>query len=433
MHLSDFRKAGHTPTLFSAFLYFDVSFMIWVLIGALAVSISGSFWPKPEGISSEEYLRQIAPLKTLMVAVPLLGGSILRLVLGLLTDRIGARTTGLIGMTLTAVPLLLGWLRADSLPQMLLVGLMLGVAGASFAVALPLASRWYPPQYQGLAMGVAGAGNSGTALATFFGPMLAGSLGWHTVFALALIPLSATFAVYFFFAKDSPNQPAPKSLFDYAKVLNQADAWWFCLFYSVTFGGFVGLASFLNTFFKDQYFPNNVTMGAVYAGYFTTLCVFSGSMLRPIGGYLADRFGGIPMLLALYFCTAAALVGLAFLPSVTTALVLLFLVMGFLGMGNGSVFQLVPQRFSKEIGVMTGVVGAAGGVGGFFLPNLFGGMKWLTGSYGPGFAVFAGISLFCVAMLWRLRAGWESTFLATTLPLVAAVETAVGPAAVASN
>jgi MFS transporter, NNP family, nitrate/nitrite transporter len=263
--------------------------------------------------------------------------------------------------------------------------------------------------------------------------MLAGSLGWHTVFALALIPLSATFAVYFFFAKDSPNQPAPKSLFDYAKVLNQADAWWFCLFYSVTFGGFVGLASFLNTFFKDQYFPNNVTMGAVYAGYFTTLCVFSGSMLRPIGGYLADRFGGIPMLLALYFCTAAALVGLAFLPSVTTALVLLFLVMGFLGMGNGSVFQLVPQRFSKEIGVMTGVVGAAGGVGGFFLPNLFGGMKWLTGSYGPGFAVFAGISLFCVAMLWRLRAGWESTFLATTLPLVAAVETAVGPAAVASN
>src|ERR1700722_17554600 len=194
VHLSEFRKAGHTPTLFCAFLYFDVSFMIWVLVGALAVSISGSLWPKPAGASTEEYLRQIAPLKTLMVAVPLLGGSFLRLVLGLLTDRIGARTTGLIGMTLSAVPLLLGWLWADSMPQMLLVGLMLGVAGASFAVALPLASRWYPPQYQGLAMGIAGAGNSGTALATLFGPILAKTplgwhgtpLGWHGVFAVAL-------------------------------------------------------------------------------------------------------------------------------------------------------------------------------------------------------------------------------------------------------
>ena len=433
MHLSEFRKAGHTPTLFCAFLYFDVSFMIWVLIGALAVSISSSFWPKPEGISTDEYLRQIAPLKTLMVAVPLLGGSILRLVLGLLTDRIGARTTGLIGMMLTAVPLLLGWLWADSLPTMLLVGLMLGVAGASFAAALPLASRWYPPKYQGLAMGIAGAGNSGTALATFFGPMLAVSLGWHTVFGLALLPLAATFVVFFFLAKDSPNQPEPKPLLDYAKVLGQADAWWFCLLYSVTFGGFVGLASFLNTFFKDQYFPNNPQMGGVYAGYFTTLCVFSGSMLRPVGGYLADRFGGVRMLLGLYFCVAAALLGLAFLPPVMTALALLFVVMGLLGMGNGSVFQLVPQRFRKEIGVMTGVVGAAGGVGGFFLPNLFGGMKWLTGSYGTGFAVFAGVGLFCVAMLWRLRASWESTFLAPTLPAPAEpIETAVGSAAAAN-
>jgi MFS transporter, NNP family, nitrate/nitrite transporter len=431
MHLRDFRKAGHTPTLFCAFLYFDVSFMIWVLIGALAVSISGSFWPKPDGVANDEYLRQIAPLKTLMVAVPLLGGSILRLVLGLLTDRIGARRTGLIGMTLTAVPLLLGWLWADSLSQMLLVGLMLGVAGASFAAALPLASRWYPPQYQGLAMGIAGAGNSGTALATFFGPMLAVSLGWHTVFALALVPLAATFVVFYFLAKDSPNQPAPKPLLDYAKVLGQADAWWFCLFYSVTFGGFVGLASFLNTFFKDQYFPID-PKGTVYAGVFTTLCVVSGSFLRPVGGHLADRFGGVRMLLGLYLCTGAALAGLAFLPPVTMTFALLFVVMGLLGMGNGSVFQLVPQRFRKEIGVMTGVVGAAGGVGGFFLPNLFGGMKWLTGSYGTGFAVFAGVSLLCVGLLWRLRAGWESTFLASTLPSSEPVETAVG-SAVASN
>ena len=415
MNLRDFRKAGHWPSLLSAFLYFDTSFMIWVLIGALAVSISADFWPQPAGLTTDEYLRQIAPLKTLMVAVPLLGGSILRLVLGLMTDRVGARRTGLIGMTLSAVPLLLGWLWADSLPQMLLVGLMLGVAGASFAVALPLASRWYPPQHQGLAMGIAGAGNSGTALATFFGPMLAQRLGWHTVFAFALIPLMATFLVYFFLAKDSPTQPAPKPLLDYGRVLGQADSWWFCLFYSVTFGGFVGLASFLNTFFKDQYFPNDPKMGAIYAGYITTLCVISGSFLRPVGGYLADRFGGIPMLLGLYLTAAAALMGLAVLPPLAAAIPLMFAVMGLLGLGNGSVFQLVPLRFTKEIGVMTGVVGAAGGLGGFFLPNLFGGLKWLTGSYGTGFAAFAGVGLLCVVCLWTLKSRWEGTFVARAL------------------
>ncbi len=416
MNLRDFRKAGHWPSLLSAFLYFDTSFMIWVLVGALAVSISADFWPKPPGLTTDEYLRQIAPLKTLMVAVPLLGGSILRLVLGLMTDRVGPRRTGLIGMTLSAAPLLLGWLWADSLPQMLLVGLLLGVAGASFAAALPLASRWYPPQYQGLAMGIAGAGNSGTALATFFGPMLALRLGWHTVFAIALIPLMATFRVYFFLAKDSPTQPAPKPLLDYGRVLGQADAWWFCLFYSVTFGGFVGLASFLNTFFKDQYFPNDPRMGAIYAGYITTLCVISGSFLRPVGGYLADRFGGIPMLLGLYLTAAATLVGLALLPPLATAIPLMFAVMGLLGLGNGSVFQPgAVVRFTKEIGVMTGVVGAAGGLGGFFLPNLFGGLKWLTGSYGTGFAAFAGVSLLCVVCLWSLKGRWEGTFVARAL------------------
>lgn len=157
MKLRDFRRAGHAPTLFAAFLYFDVSFMVWVLIGSLANSIV------PElGLSDAQ--------KGLMVAVPLLGGAVLRLVLGVLTDHIGARRTGILGMALTIIPLLLGWLWADSFSKVLLVGLLLGVAGASFAVALPLASRWYPPQHQGLAMGIAGAGNSGTALATFSAP-----------------------------------------------------------------------------------------------------------------------------------------------------------------------------------------------------------------------------------------------------------------------
>src|SRR4051794_28166662 len=170
MKLSDFRRVGHLPTLFCSFLYFDISFMVWVLLGALANSIVPEF-----KLSDAE--------RALMVAVPLLGGSLLRLVLGQWTDRIGARRTGMVGMVLTIVPLLLGWLWADTFARLLVVGLLLGVAGASFAVALPLASRWYPKQYQGLAMGIAGAGNSGTALATFFGPRLAEipGVGWHGV------------------------------------------------------------------------------------------------------------------------------------------------------------------------------------------------------------------------------------------------------------
>ena len=366
--------------------------MVWVFLGALANSVVPEF-----GLNDAQ--------KGLMVAVPLLGGSLLRLVLGVLTDHIGARRTGILGLALTVIPLLLGWLWADSFAQVLLVGLLLGVAGASFAVALPLAGRWYPPQYQGLAMGIAGAGNSGTALATLFGPLLAGSVGWRGVFGLALVPILLTLVVFVLFARDSPRQPAPRPLADYARVLRQRDTWWFCLFYSVTFGGFVGLASFLNIFFHDQY-----GLSTVHAGYFATLCVISGSFLRPLGGYLADRFGGIRMLTALFVGVGVMMLGLAALPPLAAATALLFLGMGMLGMGNGAVFQLVPQRFAQEIGVVTGVVGAAGGLGGFFLPTLLGGLKQLAGTFAGGFLLFGLAGLACAAALVYVSRVWEGAF-----------------------
>jgi NNP family nitrate/nitrite transporter-like MFS transporter len=392
MHLRGFLRSGHWPTLGCAFLYFDTSFMVWVLLGALANSIVPDF-----GLNDAE--------RGFMLAVPLLGGSLLRLVLGLMTDHIGARRTGIVGLLLTLVPLLLGWLWMESFSQALLVGLMLGVAGASFAAALPLASRWYPPQYQGMAMGIAGAGNSGTALATLFGPMLAKGLGWHAVFGLAIVPVLVTLVLFLLFAKDSPSQPAPKRLADYGAVLGQRDTWWFCAFYSVTFGGFVGLAVFLNSFFHLQY-----QLDRVQAGYFATLCVIAGSFLRPVGGYLADRFGGIRMLTALYVGVGLTMAGLALLPPLGWGTALMFAGMGMLGMGNGSVFQLVPQRFPKEIGVITGVVGAAGGLGGFFLPNLLGGLKQVTGSFAGGFVSFALVGLACAAALAYVSRSWEGVF-----------------------
>ncbi len=392
MRLRDFARAGHWPTLFSAFLYFDISFMVWVLVGALAPSVKDEF-----NLDDSQ--------NGFMVAIPILGGALLRLVLGVLTDRVGARRTGILGLVLTLVPLLLGWLWCDTFPQILLVGLLLGVAGASFAAALPLASRWYPPEYQGLAMGIAGAGNSGTALATLLGPMLARWVGWHAVFGIALAPVLLTLVVFVLVARDAPGRPAPKSLADYAAVLKLRDTWWFCLFYSVTFGGFVGLASFLSTFFRDQY-----ELTKVQAGYFATACVIAGSFLRPVGGYLADRFGGIRMLTALFVGVGAMMLGVAALPPLYACTVALFLGMGMLGMGNGSVFQLVPQRFPKEIGVLTGVVGAAGGLGGFFLPNLLGGLKKMTDTFASGFGVFALAAFAAAGALVYVARSWEGTF-----------------------
>jgi NNP family nitrate/nitrite transporter-like MFS transporter len=392
MQLRGFLKAGHWPTLTCAFLYFDISFMVWVLLGALANSIVSDF-----GLNEAE--------RGFMLALPLLGGSLLRLVLGLLTDHIGARRTGILGLSLTLLPLLMGWLWADNFSAVLLVGLLLGVAGASFAAALPLASRWYPPHYQGIAMGIAGAGNSGTALATLFGPMLARWLGWHAVFGLALIPVLLTLCVFTLFAKDSPSQPAPKRWADYGAVCTQRDTWWFCLFYSVTFGGFVGLAVFLNSFFVVQY-----NLDRIQAGYFATVCVIAGSLLRPVGGYLADRFGGIRMLTVLYVGVGVLMLGLATLPPLAWGTLLMFLGMGMLGMGNGSVFQLVPQRFPRDIGVITGIVGAAGGVGGFFLPNALGVLKWSTNSFAGGFLIFSVVALGCAGALYYVSRSWERSF-----------------------
>src|ERR1019366_7578421 len=237
----EFLKAGHTPTLFAAFFYFDMAFMVWVVLGPLGVQIATDL-----GLNAGQ--------KGLMVAVPILAGALLRVPAGIMVDHIKPKLTGLIGQVAVMAGLLLTWfVGVHGFSGILTVGIVLGVAGASFAVALPLASRWYPPQYQGIALGIAGAGNSGTVFAALFAPWLAVRFGWINVIGLAAIPLAIALAVYVKFAKDSPNQPAPKSLADYAAVFRIPDAWWFMFFYFVTFGGFSGLASSLSIYFNSEY------------------------------------------------------------------------------------------------------------------------------------------------------------------------------------
>ncbi len=389
-----FWQSGHTPTLLAAFIYFDVSFMVWVMLGPLAPVIAGEL-----GLDAAE--------TGLMVAVPTLAGAVLRLVNGVLVDRVGQKTTGTLNQLIVMAGLLAGWwFGIDSFAGTIAIGLILGFAGASFAVALPLASRWYPAEHQGKAMGIAGMGNSGTVLAALFAPILAKWFGWNAVMGLAVIPLAVVFVVYRIAAKDSPDQPAPKPLSAYADVLKVEDAWWFMLFYGVTFGGFVGLSNSLSIWFVDSFALSPVT-----AGYYTAACVFAGSLVRPLGGALADRFGGTRTLTIVYITAALVLATISTGPAtLLSALALFMLVMATLGIGNGAVFQLVPQRFRQEIGVMTGLVGFAGGVGGFYLASSLGFAQKYTGSASAGFLVFSGLALVALTALTFVKGRWRSTW-----------------------
>lgn len=391
---SSFWKAGHPATLFAAFLYFDLSFMVWVILGPLGVQIASDLALTPSQ-------------KGLMVATPVLAGALLRIVMGVLVDHLRPKMAGIVGQLVVLAGL--GWayfFGIKSYEQVLALGVLLGMAGASFAVALPLASRWYPPEHQGAALGIAGAGNSGTVLAALFAPTLATWYGWNNVFGLAMIPLGATLVVYALMAKDSPDCPAPKPLSAYLEVLRDKDAWWFMFFYSVTFGGFVGLASSLTIYFNDQY-----ELAPVVAGYFTAACVFAGSMVRPVGGFVADRVGGIRSLSLMYILAALFLLGVSLgLESRWVALLLFMCAMLALGMGNGAVFQLVPQRFRKEIGVMTGLVGMAGGIGGFYLASSLGYSRQLTQSYQAGLLAFAALAIAALIGLTSVKKRWRTTW-----------------------
>ncbi len=392
---------GHLPTLIAAFLHFDLSFMLWVSLGALGIYIAEDL-----GLSPAE--------KGLMVAIPILSGSLLRIPFGYLSDRFGSKRVGVALLGILFIPLTLGWQAGDTLPQLLGIGLLLGTAGASFTVALPLASGWYSQERQGLVMGVAAAGNSGTVIANLLAPRLASVVGWHGVLGIAMLPLALVLIAFFVMAKDSPSRSQVRERTSYWTPLKQVDLWRFCLFYSVTFGGFVGMISFLPLFLRDQFSVSPVT-----AGYLTALAAVVGSGLRPLGGHLADRFGGVGVLSLLLAGISSIYALLSLLPPLPLLMSLVVAGMACLGMGNGAVFQLVPQRFAREIGIATGVIGALGGLGGFFLPNLLGTVKAMSGSFASGFFVLTVLALVAVLLLRGIVAaypGWPIRRAPATAP-----------------
>ncbi len=390
---SSFWKSGHTPTLFAAFLYFDLSFMVWYLLGPLAVQISAD-------------LHLTTQQRGLMVATPILAGAVLRLFMGLLADRISPKAAGMVGQVIVISALFCAWkLGIHSYEQALLLGLFLGVAGASFAVALPLASQWYPPQHQGKAMGIAGAGNSGTVLAALIAPVMAVTFGWTNVFGFALIPLVLTLVLFTWLAKNAPSgrkpNPWPTTSRPWAIV---------------TAGGSCFLQRDLRRFHRPGQRPARLFQRPIRPepGHRRLLhrrLRLRGSLMRPLGGALADRFGGIRTLLGMYTVAAVCIAAVGFnLPSSYAALALFVCTMLGLGAGNGAVFQLVPQRFRREIGVMTGLIGMAGGIGGFALAAGMGAIKQSTGSYQLALWLFASLGVLAWFGLHGVKRRWRTTW-----------------------
>ncbi|MBC5767181.1 nitrate/nitrite transporter [Ramlibacter albus] len=387
-----FLNSGHAPTLFAAFLYFDFCFAVWVLNGAMAPFISEAY-------------QLTAAQKGFMISVPILAGALMRFPLGILAQYIGRKNAALVEMGMIVAALAYGFFFISSYDHVLAMGVLLGIAGASFGVALSLGSGWFPPRYKGLAMGIAGAGNSGTVLAVLFAPPLAQAYGWQTVYGLAGICMLLPIAVMIFFAKEPPDVEH-QTFREHIACLFEKDGWAFSLIYVVTFGGFIGLASFLPTYFHDQF---RVTK--VEAGQLTMLAALMGSAIRVVGGYISDRVGGINTLTGVLSVVAVTLVLCgASGQSLTVTTLLFMLCFAALGAGNGALFQLVPLRWPLATAVAGSMIGEVGALGGGFLPNAMGLSKQYTGTYFWGFVAFAMLAVAMLVMLRVMQIRWTRTW-----------------------
>jgi NNP family nitrate/nitrite transporter-like MFS transporter len=390
-NFKSFLKSGHTPTLLSAFLYFDFSFAVWVLNGAMGPFISEQFHLTPAQIG-------------LMVSIPTLAGALMRFPLSVLSQYIGRKYAAIVEMSAIVAALMYGFFFVRTFHEVLAMGVLLGIAGASFGVALSLGSGWYPRQYKGLAMGIAGAGNSGTALAALLAPRLAQHYGWHAVYGFAAVTMLLPLTVMILFAKEPPDIER-QSLRQHLSCLFEKDGWAFNLIYIITFGGFLGLATFLPSFFYSQFHVSKIQAGSL-----TVLATLTGSLTRVVGGFFADRIGGITTLSVVFLIAIAGFLGLIASPSLTMTTLLFMLCFAALGAGNGATFQLVPLRWPLTTAVAGGMIGEVGALGGGILPNLLGQAKQHTGSYAVGFVAYAVIALCVLAMMRIISQQWMTTW-----------------------
>jgi NNP family nitrate/nitrite transporter-like MFS transporter len=371
--------------LFLATTGFAIAFAVWGLLSGLA-----PLFKEQLGLSQTQ--------ASLVVSVPVLLGALGRLPIGLAADRLGARQV-LAAVLLSASVPALALAVFRSYPALLAFGLLLGVAGTSFAVGVAYTAPWFPPERQGFALGVFGIGTGGQSLAVYFAPVLAQAFGMHAPFLVFGCLAAAWGMVVLLLARPAPRtRPAPTLAEALRPLRTEPLCWLFGLFYFVTFGGFVALGVYLPSLLREVFQLTPADAGARAAGF-----VLLATALRAAGGVLADRYGGRQIL-------TVAFGGLALLaPFLAATELALFTIAALgiavmLGLGNGAVFKLVPQYFPGQVGTVTGLVGAAGGLGGFFPPLVLGILKDVAGTFVPGFLFLAGFALLCL-VLTRRRLG----------------------------
>ena len=388
-----FLKSGHSPTLFAAFFYLMFSFIIWVMNGAMAPFISEQF-------------QLTAAQKGMLLSIPIVAGAIMRFPLGLLAQYVGRKTATMVELALITFTMSFGYFFVHTYNDLLKMALLLGVAGASFGVAMSLGSGWYPPKYKGLAMGLVGAGNVGTAVAALLAPPLAQAYGWQSVYGIAALASLVPMAVVFFMAKEPPDRDEHASMREHLACLLEKDGWVFSLIYVVTFGGFIGLATFLPTYYYDQF---GVTK--VQAGQLTMLAAFMGAAVRVAGGWISDHWGGVNTLTLVLVVVAFALVGAGMASgSLVMTTILLMVCFAALGAGNGALFQMVPLRWPMPTAVAGSMIGEIGALGGGTIPALMGQAKQHTGSFLPGFVVMAVFSILMLALMRKMQVRWTRTW-----------------------
>jgi MFS transporter, NNP family, nitrate/nitrite transporter len=390
---AQFSKSGHMPTLWASFMYFAFSCCIWVLNGAMAPFISESFHLSPAQ-------------KGLMLSIPIIAGAVMRFPLGVLAQYIGRKNATLVEMGLIVFALLFGFFFVHSFNDLLAMGVLLGIAGASFGVALSLGSGWFAPQHKGLAMGLVGAGNVGTAVSVLVAPPLAAWLGWQSVYGVAAAAILLPMVVMVVFAKEPPDIDAHASLRQHVACLFEKDGWAFSLIYGVTFGGFIGLTTFLPTYYYDQF---GVTK--IQAGQLTMLAAFMAASVRVAGGWISDRWGGVNTLTVVLVVVAVGLVavGLSSSSLVMTTL-LLMLCFAALGAGNGALFQLVPLRWPTTTAVAGSMIGEIGALGGGLVPNAMGLSKTYLGTFSWGFVLFALLAVIMLGVMRLMQIRWTRTW-----------------------
>ena len=380
------QRGSPTRALILSTLAFGMAFAAWSLLSPLAT-----------GIQRDLALSDVET--SVLIAVPVILGSLLRLPLGIMTDRYGGRRV-FTGLLILVLPALFILSQATSYALLLIGGLWLGLGGASFAVGVPFVSRYYPPARQGFALGVYGAGNIGTAIAARLAPQIAANGGRPAVFFVFAGIIVAMALIFWLLARDAPapaGAPRPSFASSMGVLRSEKLTWLFSLFYFVTFGGFVAFSLYLPKLLIDLY-----TITPIDAGNRVLVFVVLATLARPTGGWLSDRWGAARLLQAVFLMVTL----MALILTLTTALIPLTIACLvssiFLGLGSGAVFKLVPQYFAGRTGTVTGIVGAAGGLGGFFPPLILGAVRQALGSYTVGFALLALTSLICFLLNQRV-------------------------------